>query len=289
MVLGFEGRFLVSIKWISLVLMLLLAVGLSSVSAENETNTTLLNITTNSSIIPTPSDIYGVYYLLDDVPVEENNLTNITINDSNLTPLPGEVSQFNEGYYVLLGDDNSEEELGYNLTVSSIDRIEVEVGSKVSLKQKATILNTLNVSETFSINLWDYVGDVLASATEVKVYLDGNLISEQPIFFAHLNSNQTLVYDVEYVFPEIKMTTVCTTKTIRDLLPRDALVLSSKISLDTVIEETCDLAIEHNGAFYYVDIIIPVEMLSSNNIRKITYVEGNRTLEVKNQTLVLTR
>ena len=289
MVLGFEGRFLVSIKWISLVLMLLLAVGLSSVSAENETNTTLLNITTNSSIIPTPSDIYGVYYVLDDQPLDETNLTNITINDSSLTPLPGEVSQFNEGYYVLLGDDNSEEELGYNLTVSSIDRIEVEVGSKVSLKQKATILNTLNVSETFSINLWDYVGDVLASATEVKVYLDGNLISEQPIFFAHLNSNQTLVYDVEYVFPEIKMTTVCTTKTIRDLLPRDALVLSSKISLDTVIEETCDLAIEHNGAFYYVDIIIPVEMLSSNNIRKITYVEGNRTLEVKNQTLVLTR
>lgn len=284
MVLGFEGRFVVSTKWIGLILVLLLAAGISSVSAENETNTTILNITLDS---PPPTDILSINNSLNDGP-QTDNLTNVTLNETSLTPLSGEITQFGEGYYVLLGED-SEDNISYNLTASLVGKIQTEVGSKVILEQTVEITNLLNVSETFSINLWDHVDDVLTGSNQVNVYVGEDLLSEQPIFFAELGPEETITYNVEYVFPEVKMTQVCTTKTVRDLLPPGASVLSSKISLDLVIEETCTLVINHNGAFYYADIVIPLDMLSSKNIQKITHKEGNKTLEITEQTLVLTR
>ncbi len=142
------------------IIVLFLLIILPYAYAENETNIPFIELAEGLDFI---SDIIGSYYLLGEANTSnQTNQSTTTVNESNLIPLIGEVTQIDESYYILLGDDSDEEFYDVNLT--SIERTQIIVGEPVILRQTIIVTNLQAEASQYNINLWDHVDDILKNA-----------------------------------------------------------------------------------------------------------------------------
>ncbi|MCK5107310.1 MAG: hypothetical protein KAQ83_01150, partial [Nanoarchaeota archaeon] len=76
-------------------------------------------------------------------------------------------------------------------------------------------------------------------------------------------------------------------KTIMDLLPEQAKVISSDIPVDTIVNEGYNIRIYHEGPLHYFDINVPIDEIDQDEIKSMYFVEGDEYLLMEDGMVVL--
>jgi len=261
---------------------------LSNVSLDNFNTSTETNIS-EDQVIPNINE--GVYYEL-----ENSELNNSELNESEeeeelvQVPLPGEIVVITDndtmmsGFYVELGDNNftkTTEVNDFEIEFSEPEQNKIVAGLPILIYQEVKIVNNQEDSIFTDINLWNYVEEMLTNSVSVKIMTkDAELISEEPIIFTQLEAFESKELIIVYEFPPIEKDIFCTTKTLGDILPKDAKIINAELSLDSIIESTCTIKIYYKGTTQNFDIDVNLDELDKETIKSIFFVEQNTYLNL---------
>lgn len=194
-------------------------------------------------------------------------------------------------YYVLLGDDDSEDE-NQDVEVSffSPHNYILDFGSPVVLSQTMTITNPGNLTLRFSINLWDYEEDVPSSflfdAQQIFVFEDEELLSEQPIFLVTVEPFQTRELTIRYEFLPLQKEVFCEEQTLKDILPEDARFENTSLPLSTVVDKKCYIKITHSSTVHYYDFELSLLPFDTKNVQSISIEQTGEELLFDNDIVV---
>lgn len=257
-----------------------------------------IGLPSNESIVLSDDDSSGfldVYHeltddtenLTDDIRNSESSASDTvnTIGTDEILEIPDNESGFSD-MYVELSDDSLQNEslLDESLLVeySEIDQGDITIGQSVYWYQNITLTNLLSepTSFIFELSPSEIGEDFLSDVDYFEIYQDGMFVSTD-VFLVELDSNETITYQVTYRTPPVQVSKECREEHLSDLIPADAVIISSDLDLDTKIRTVCDIKVFHDTVTHYTNLVIPLDGIDPNDVDSIFYVEGGIELDMK--------
>ena len=188
-----------------------------------------------------------------------------------------------QGVYVRLGDAGT---LSYTATFSEAQQGPVVIDEPV----RWTIEGMVNATQNVTVNLWNHNDSIaeslLADAINMSILLNGEEISEVPIFSLPTGAHDIVI---ELTTPPVREEIVCEKRSIQDLLPPGARIITSDLPVDTVVQEVCRIRLYHESHTPYADVQISIDEIPQERIKSIYSVEQERYVLLENDTAVLRR
>lgn len=183
--------------------------------------------------------------------------------------------------YVRLGSNESR---SYELDGDDPVQGPVALDIPVNWTQRISVESTENAS----INLWNHNETVpstlLSDAIEIRIERNGSVISEVPIFQVPEGSwNLT----VTYTTPEVRREVTCEDRTVADLLPDGAQLITSDLPLDTFVQKVCTIRLYHESYTPYTGVSFEVTEIAREDVVSIYSVDQRRYLFARNNTVVV--
>lgn len=263
----------------------------------NSTNST--NSTVNSSIEYGYMDYvksdFGMYYEVGAKKGKDIGLTDPVSNTP--IPLAGDVYVQTDqtsnmtNYYVLLGD-TPDSLARVKKQFSSIKQDPIVFGVPVTLRQSLKVTNQENFSSNYTINLGDYPDDVpaeyLKESSSVAIFLNGELISEVPFFEISLNASQTKSVVIVYTFSPITKELHCEEQSIKDILPSDATIIQSDLSLSTIVAKKCSIRLNYENMVKDVSIGLSLNGIDHGQLESVYSVQDGAYLPIEDNAVRIT-
>ncbi len=184
--------------------------------------------------------------------------------------------------YVAL-DDEIEIDKSFTVELSDLLQGDVVVGEPVSWYQEFKIRNDENESKNLTINLANYddlPDDFLSDVNSFAVYSHIDQISETPVFNIQLEPLEEEVLTIIYRTAPVLTDITCKDVTVADLIPGDAVILSSDVDLSSVVLSQCNLRVYHNSLTHYENVKVDLGFIPDSSSSSIYYVEGDKFLEL---------
>jgi hypothetical protein len=254
----------------------------SNDSQESKTNETSLEETDQNQTDSTNQTNSG-YYEIDE---ETEDKTNNTPVIGNIVPKENNNTNITD-YYVELDDVENVKPDDIDFEFSNLGQNEINFEDPVTVFQSLILKNDDDNSKNVSFNLWNYQKETLNGMRSIEVLKDGKIISEQPIFNIRLDAGEETEIELIYQYPKIEKTIERDDKTIMDLLPKQAKVVSSDLPVDTIINKRYNIRIYHEGPLHYFNINVPIDEIDKEDIESVYFVEGKTKLVMEDGVVVL--
>jgi hypothetical protein len=192
------------------------------------------------------------------------------------------------GMYMQLGDPENPQQSTANISVELDERIqgEAKIGFPVNWYQKAVAINHGSSEIDYNLSLWDHIDkigtDFLNDVSGYRISVNGKTISESSVARLRLLPGEEKTIGIVYETPPVILEKTCDTVSIKDILPKDAVITGSDIPLDTPVKTVCRVRVYHNTVTHYKDIKVNLQDIDPKTLDSIYYVEGARYLTLTN-------